>query len=93
MIKISTRKFKKYMYKPPGRFSLWIHFGDTRYQQYEDATGLGRYSKKDHFDDVRRRAYFLRHSGVEDKKAALEIELRKSKGKMTPKILSHIYLW
>ena len=93
MIKKSTRKFKKYMYKPPGKFSRWIHFGDTRYQQYEDSTGLGLYSRKDHKNKRRQANYFQRHSNVGTKKEAIELELKKSRGKINAKILSHKYLW
>jgi hypothetical protein len=81
------------MYKAPGALSRWIHFGDNRYQQYKDSTGLGVYSSKDHLDPTRRSSYFFRHSGVDTKKEALALELKKSKGKMTAKILSHKYLW
>ncbi len=81
------------MYIPSGRFTRAIHFGDTRYQQYQDSTGLGLYSHLDHNDERRRAMYFLRHSGVDNKKEALKIELRNSRGKMNSKILSHKFLW
>ena len=66
----------------------WVHFGDNRYQQYKDSTGLGLYSHLDHGDKRRRAMYFQRHSDVGKKKAAL----RKTK-KNTPKWFSHKYLW
>lgn len=82
------------MYIPEsGRFSRPIHFGDTRYQQYKDSTGLGIYSNFDHMNMRRREMYFLRHSGVYDKDDAIKIELKKSRGKMNAKILSHMFLW
>ena len=66
-----------------------VHFGSIDHQQYKDSA-LGIYSHKDHGDPKRRRSYFLRHSGVSTKTAAL----KKEKGKkITPKYLSHKYLW
>jgi hypothetical protein len=44
----------------------YISFGDTRFKQYRDSTGLGLYSKKDTNDKKRRDLYLKRHSG-EDK--------------------------
>lgn len=38
-----------------------IPFGDKRYQQYQDTTGLGIYSDKDHKDKERRLNYRKRH--------------------------------
>lgn len=69
-----------------------IQFGDKRYDQYKD-TGMGLYSHKDHLDAKRRKNYFRRHSGVDNKKAALKKELKKSGNLLNPKILSHFYLW
>ena len=70
-----------------------LQFGDNRYEQYKDSTGLGLYTHKNHSDLQRRRNYFNRHSGVSSKSKALDIEIKKSKGVYTPKILSHKYLW
>lgn len=38
-----------------------IPFGDTRYEQYKDSTGVGLYSGKDHGDAKRRALYRQRH--------------------------------
>jgi hypothetical protein len=38
-----------------------LGFGDTRYQQYKDSTGLGFYSRLDHRDKQRRKQYLQRH--------------------------------
>ena len=38
-----------------------VAFGDSRYQQYKDTTGLGLYTKLDHGDATRREAYRSRH--------------------------------
>jgi len=90
--KRSTRKFKKYMTRRKGT-NKWVHFGDSRYPQYRDTTGLGLYSHLDHGDKNRRRNYFMRHSGVPYKLAAIDKEMRKGFKVLTPKILSHKYLW
>jgi len=58
-----------------------INFGDTRYQQYKDNTGLNLYSHLDHKDINRRRLYHLRH--------------RKNvkTGYYSPSYFSNKYLW
>jgi hypothetical protein len=43
-----------------------VPFGDTKYQQYKDSTGLGLYSHLDHGDPARRAAYRLRHNKDRD---------------------------
>jgi hypothetical protein len=43
-----------------------VPFGDARYEQYKDSTGVGLYSHLDHHDEKRRKQYRLRHHG-EDK--------------------------
>ena len=47
--------------KETGR-KVKVSFGDRRYEQYRDSTGLGIYSDKDHLDKNRRRQYRARHS-------------------------------
>ena len=63
-IKQSTRKNKKYMIKYKDK---WIHFGDTRYEQFRDGTPLKLYSYMDHNDDIRRLNYINRAMGIKDK--------------------------
>ena len=59
-IKKSTRIHKKYMaIFSDGRPS--VHFGDNRYQQYRDTTPLKLYSRLDHNDEKRKKAYYDRH--------------------------------
>ena len=70
-----------------------IHFGDNRYPQYRDSTSLKLYKHKNHGDIKRMRRYFSRHSGTKKRGKAIKKEKRKSRGKYTPKLLSHIYLW
>ena len=70
-----------------------IHFGDRRYEQYKDRTPLKLYSHKNHGTRKRMENYFSRHSGTKKRSVAIKKEIRKNKGKYTPKILSHKYLW
>lgn len=39
-----------------------LNFGDTRFQQYKDSTGLGLYSNLNHGDKKRRSNYRARHA-------------------------------
>ena len=41
--------------------TVTLSFGDEKYQQYKDSTGLGLYSHKDHNDKMRRTLYRKRH--------------------------------
>ena len=66
-IKKSTRKNKKYMVKVGTR---WIHWGDSRYQQYKDMTPLKAYSYLDHGDAKRRALYHQRHKHTKDPSSA-----------------------
>jgi len=70
-----------------------IHFGHKDYPQFKDSTPLGYYSYKNHGTKKRKDAYYSRHSGTKKKGDAIRKEFNKSRGKYTPKILSHIYLW
>lgn len=42
--------------------STHVDFGDTRFAQYRDSTGLNVYSNMDHNDKQRRARYYARHS-------------------------------
>lgn len=59
IFKKSTRKNKKYMAILPN--GKTVHFGDNRYEQYTDSTGMGLYSHLDHKDNKRRSNYKKRH--------------------------------
>ena len=63
----STRKHKKYMVK----YNKWVHFGDTRYEQYEDTTPLQLYKDQNHYDIKRRDAYRKRAMHIKDKNGNL----------------------
>jgi len=58
-----------------------IPFGDVRYSQYNDSTGLGLYTEKNHNDKARRALYHARHSVFYDPKF------------YTPAYFSWKYLW
>ena len=66
-IKKSTRKNKKYMVKVG---NTWVHWGDSRYQQYKDMTPLKAYSYLDHLDAKRRTRYHQRHRHTDDPTSA-----------------------
>ena len=70
-----------------------IDFGAKGYQQFADSTPLKKFARANHSDAQRRKRYFLRHSGVDNKTEALRREIRKSKGVYNAKILSHKFLW
>ena len=57
--KVSTRKNKKYMVKLEN--GTTVHFGDKRFKQYRDSTGVGAYSHLNHLDKKRRENYKTRH--------------------------------
>jgi tetrahydromethanopterin S-methyltransferase subunit E len=75
----STRKHKKYMAVFLLETKRTVHFGDNRYQQYKDSTGLGKYTHLNHGDAVRRHRYYQRHG--------------KNALKYSAKYFSHKYLW
>ena len=75
-IKKSTMKHKKYMAVFKDKT---IHFGDNRYPQYKDKTGLKLYSHLDHGDEKRKKQYYARHG--------------KEAEKYSAKYFSHKYLW
>ena len=84
-IKQSTQKNKKYMVLVNDK---WIHFGDSRYEQYRDSTPLKLYSYLDHKDKQRRRNYLLRAKGIKNKFDALTYLDKNS-----PNYWSIKYLW
>ena len=62
----SDRKNKKLMVTVNNRK---IHFGDVRYQQFKDATGI--YKNLDHNDQERRKRYLKRATNIKNKKGEL----------------------
>jgi hypothetical protein len=64
----SNRPSKKLMVNPDG--SVWIYFGDSSMQHYQDKTGLLD-RKLNHMDDDRRRLYLARASKIKDKNGNL----------------------
>lgn len=62
----SQRKHKKYaavLINDRSKKEVSLHFGDDRYEQYKDSTGLGKFSHLDHGDKTRRESYRSRHKG------------------------------
>ena len=74
--KSKNKKYSVYV-KGKGDKPKLIHFGDSRYGQFKDK--LGEYSKLDHGDPKRRKAYYKRHG--------------KATSKDTAKYWSHKILW
>lgn len=66
----SPVKYKKYRADViiDGKLYKNVDFGDKRYQQYEDRTGLNLYSNLNHYDKHRRELYHKRH--IHDNKPA-----------------------
>ena len=62
----SNMKNKKLMTKVNNKI---IHFGDSRYQQFKDKTGI--YKSLDHGDKERRKKYLLRAKAIKNKKGDL----------------------
>jgi hypothetical protein len=71
-IKKSNRIHKKYdiYIKDDNKLKYLLSFGDNRYQQYMDNTGLNIYTKLNHLDKERRNKYYQRHGLTKNKKSA-----------------------
>ena len=80
----STRKNKKYMTLYNGKI---IHFGDQRYEHFED-NALGLYKDMNHYDPKRREAYRKRARGIKDKNGNLTYLDKNS-----PNYYSYHFLW
>ena len=87
------KKYTAYVRDKKKKTVRKIHFGHKDYQQYKDRTPLKLYKVRDHGTRKRMQRYFMRHSGVKNRGAAIRKEKRKSDGYYNPKILSHVYLW
>lgn len=82
----STHKNKKYdAVLSNGRA---IPFGDKRYGQYMDRTGLGLYSHMDNLDKDRREGYHNRHGRILNSAGIPFAQI-----KFTPAWFSMNYLW
>lgn len=64
-----------------------IPFGDSRYEQFHDSTGLGLWSHKDHGDYARRQAYQHRHGQWEPRNGGDNTHY------YSPAYFSWKYLW
>jgi len=65
----STAKNKKLMTVVDGKK---VHFGDSRYQQFKDRTGI--WKDLDHGDKKRRENYRNRHGKIKKKDGSLAID-------------------
>jgi len=76
---ISQRRYKKYRVDIylNNKFVKSVHFGDRRYEHYEDKIGF--YSDLDHNDMERLQAYYKRH--------------KKPYKPLSPSFFSSTYLW
>ena len=61
--------------------TIKLSFGDSRYENYHDLTGLNLYPHLTHGDKKRRKSYRARHIGF------------LKKGYYSPGYLSYNYLW
>jgi len=77
--KAKNKKYSVYVRADNERGYKIIHFGDSRYGQYKDSTGVGAYSHKDHGDLERKKRYYQRHS--------------RNPAHDTPGYFSNKYLW
>jgi mRNA degradation ribonuclease J1/J2 len=82
----SNKKNKKYKATTPD--GKVVHFGDKRYQHYQDKTPLGLYGHLNHGDEVRRKKYKARHE-----KILLKDGTPAYQKKYTPSWFSYKYLW
>ena len=79
--KVKNKKYAAILKNKQTGRTVIVNFGDTRYEQYEDSTGLGLYEHLDHNDKKRRSSYISRH----------KIHLRP--GYYSPAFFSYNYLW
>lgn len=71
----SNVKNKKYAVRYNNKL---INFGDSRYSQYKDSTGLGLYSNQNNNDKKRRASYIARASKIKNKQGQLTASLKSS---------------
>lgn len=79
----STRKNKMYsaLIENKDGKTVKLHFGDTRYDNFGDKTGLNLYPELIHGDSKRRKNYRKRHIGY------------IKKGFYSPGYFSYTFLW
>lgn len=64
---LPTKKYNAVLRNKSTGRELRVPFGAIGYEQYEDTTGVGAYSKFDHLDDNRRANYINRHASDKNK--------------------------
>tara|TARA_Y100000389_G_scaffold179584_2_gene193778 strand:+ start:3923 stop:4231 length:309 start_codon:yes stop_codon:yes gene_type:complete len=90
---INGKKYSAFVQDKKTKKIRKLDFGALDYQQYKDRTPCGLYTYKNHSTRTRQQNYYNRHSGTKNRKQAISLEKKKSKGYYTSKILSHLYLW
>jgi hypothetical protein len=60
--KAKNKKYSAILRNKTTKKTVRVNFGDSRYEQYKDSTGLGLWSHKNHLDVKRRKNYRLRHA-------------------------------
>ena len=79
--KAKNKKYSAILKNKETNRTVTVNFGDKRYQQYNDSTGLGLYSHLNHNDKKRRSLYRARH----------KVHLKP--GYYSPAFFSYKYLW
>jgi hypothetical protein len=59
---VLNKKYNAILINTKTKKEIRVPFGDSRYGQYKDSTGLGLYSSKDTLDKNKKKLYRLRHS-------------------------------
>jgi len=59
----NNKKYDAIIENKESKKQIILPFGDTRYSQYKDSTGLGFYSHKDTKNKLRRSLFRDRHKG------------------------------
>lgn len=89
----SRKRHKKY--KAVFKDKSVVEFGDTRYEHYKDSVpkklGGGLWVHKNHLDEVRRKRYRARHSGMECMRNGKTV--RCIDVKYSPAWFSYYFLW
>lgn len=66
--KTKNKKYDAILQDKKTKRTQRVPFGDKRYEQYRDSTGLKLYTRLDHGDEKRRKAYKARHEKTRHKK-------------------------
>ena len=59
---VLNKKYNAILINTKTKKEIRVPFGDSRYGQYKDSTGLGLYSSKNTLDKDKKKNYRLRHA-------------------------------